>query len=211
LIEAGLNRQNEMPAPAGIKQRSCLVCRKQADKSGLLRLVADEDGLVWPDVMQKAPGRGAYVCLQGPCLSRMHERQFERAWKDKKIASGQVVQLRQRLEHAMLQMCRQDFRRLRSSLDIGRDAVMHRMWKKAPLLVLLAPDAGGALQRQIEDACGKRQAAGLKTTLVIFGDSSTLSDIVERDVVSVLALDDSPACASLRNYCMIYGQLRETE
>lgn len=211
LTEADLAQQDEMPAPAGIKQRSCLVCRKQVDKGELLRLVVDDEGQVWPDVMQKAPGRGAYVCTPGPCLTRLHERQFERAWKGRVMAAGQVVLLRQRLQHAMLQLCRQGFRRLRSSLEIGRDAVMHRMWKKAPLLVLLAPDAGGALHRQIEDACGKRQAAGLKTTLVIFGDSATLSDIVERDIVSVLALDDSPACASLRHYCLVYGQLRETE
>ncbi len=192
-------------------QRSCLVCRKQADKAALLRIVVDEDGQVWPDVLQKAPGRGAYVCCQGPCLSRVHERQLARAWKGRLIAEGQAGLLQERTALAVLQLCRQGLRRLRSALSIGRDAVMHRMWGKAPMLVLLASNAGAALRRQIEDACGKRQATGLKTTLVIFGDSATLSDIVERDVVSVLALDDSPACASLRQYCLYYGQLRETE
>jgi len=192
-------------------QRSCLVCRKQTDKAALLRIVVDEDGQVWPDVMQKAPGRGAYVCSQGPCLSRIHERQFARAWKGRLIAQGQADLLQERTALAVLQLCRQGLQRLRSALSIGRDAVMHRMWGKAPMLVLLASNAGAALRRQIEDACGKRQATGLKTTLVIFGDSATLSDIVERDVVSVLALNDSPACASLREYCLYYGQLRETE
>jgi len=192
-------------------QRSCLVCRKQADKGTLLRIVVDEDGQVWPDVLQKAPGRGAYVCSQGPCLSRIHERQFARAWKGRPIAKEQAGLLQERTALAVLQLCRQGFRRLRSALSIGRDAVMHRMWDRAPMLVLIASNAGAALHRQIEDACGKRQATGLKTTLVIFGDSATLSDIVERDVVSVLALNDSPACASLREYCLYYGQLRETE
>jgi len=190
-------------------QRSCMVCRNKAEKTELLRLVADDDGQVWPDVLQKAPGRGAYVCREGKCLSRVHDRQLERAWKDSAIASGQAGLLRQRAMQAMLQLCRQGFKRMRSSLDVGRDAVMHRMWKKTPLLVLLASDAGAALARQVEDACGKRQAAGLKTTLVIFGDSATLADIVERDIVSVLALDDSPACASLRQNCLIYRQLSD--
>jgi len=195
----------------GIMQRRCLVCRRQAGKAELLRLVVDDDGQVWPDVLQKAPGRGAYVCLQGECLTRIHDRQLGRAWKDSGIAQGQAALLQERAALAMLQLCRQSFRRLRSSLEIGRDAVMHRMWEKAPMLVLLACNAGAALRRQIEDACGKRQASGLNTTLVIFGDSATLGDIVERDVVSVLALNDSPACESLRQYCLWYGQLRETE
>jgi len=192
-------------------QRSCLACRKQTDKATLLRIVVDEDGQVWPDVLQKAPGRGAYVCWQSKCLPHIHERQFVRAWKGRQIADGQAALLQERASSAVLQLCRQGFRRLRSALSIGRDAVMHRMWDKAPMLVLLASNAGAALHRQIEDACGKRQATGLKTTLVIFGDSATLSDIVERDVVSVLALNDSPACASLRQYCLYYRQLRETE
>jgi uncharacterized protein len=187
---------------AGTQQRSCLVCRRQADKADLLRLVVDADGQVWPDVLQKAPGRGAYVCWQGKCLSRIHERQFGRAWKGKGIAEGQAALLQGRAALAVLQLCRQILRRQRSVLSIGRDAVMHRMWNKAPMLVLLASNAGAALHRQIEDACGKRQATGLNTMLVIFGDSATLGDMVERDIVSVLALDDLPTCASLRQYCL---------
>jgi uncharacterized protein len=202
---AGLTEEN------GARQRSCLVCRKRADKAELLRLVADADGQVWPDVLQKAPGRGAYVCWQGKCLSRIHEKQFGRAWKGQRIAEGQAALLRERTLQAVLQGCRQGLKRLRGALSVGRDAVMHRMWGKTPMLVLLASNAGAALRRQIEDACGKRQASGLNTTLVIFGDSATLGGMVERDVVSVLALDDLPGCASLRQYCLRYGQLRETE
>lgn len=195
----------------GTSQRSCLVCRRRADKAELLRLVSDADGQVWPDVLQKAPGRGAYVCWQGKCLSHMQQRQFGRAWKGQQIAEGQAALLRERAVQAVLQCCRQGLRRLHGGLAIGRDAVMHRMWDKAPMLVLLAGDAGGALRRQIEDACGKRQASGLKTTLVIFGDSATLGGLLERDVVSVLALDNLPRAESLRQYCLRYGQLRETE
>ncbi len=191
--------------------RSCLVCRKRADKADMLRLCIDADGQVWPDVLQKAPGRGGYVCWQGQCLSRMQQRQFGRAWKGKTIAEGQADVLRERAMQAVLQYCRQGLGRLRGDLGIGRDAVMHRMWEKTPLLVLLAVNAGAALRRQVEDACTKRQASGLNTTLVIFGDSATLGALVEREVVSVLALDDLPRTAGLRQYCLRYGQLRETE
>jgi len=206
-----LSDEPEVAPAAGIRQRSCLVCHQHADKAGLLRLVVDEDAQVWPDILQKAPGRGAYVCWQGKCLSHIHARQLARAWKGRAVADGQAALLLQRAGSAVLQLCRRALRRQRNRLDIGRDAVMHRMWGKAPMLLLLASDAGAALSRQIRDACGKRKTAGLKTALVIFADSAKLGDLVERDTVAVLALDDSPACASLRQCCLWYGQLGEME
>jgi len=192
-------------------ERSCLACRKQAAKPELLRLVVDEEGQVLPDVLQKAPGRGAYICWHGTCFSRLRDKQLAHAWKRTSIAAGQVVALPQRVERAVLMLCRQMLQRRLSLLSIGRDAVMHRMWAKAPMLLLLADDAGAALVRQVRDACDKRKAAKLKTALVIFGDSATLGDLVQREAVSVLAVDDSPASTNLRKYCLWYGQLRETE
>jgi len=195
----------------GIRQRSCLVCRQQADKAGLLRLVLDDEEQVWPDLMQKAPGRGAYVCWKKRCLHGLHDKQFARAWKGKQIAAEQADMLRARIADGLLRVCRQGFGRHSGQVCIGRDAVMHRMWKKAPMMVLMASDAGAALQRQIQDACSKRQAAGYKTELVIFTDSATLSALVERDVVSVLALNDLKICTSLRQYCLWFGQLCDME
>jgi len=192
-------------------QRSCLVCRKQAAKTELLRLVIDDDGRVLPDVLQKAPGRGAYICWRSACFSRLREKQLAHAWKHAAMAGKQASALPQRVEQAVLTLCRQMLQRRMNLLSIGRDAVMHRMWAKAPMLVLLAEDAGAALVRQVRDACDKRKAAKLKTALVIFGDSATLGNLVQRGAVSVLAFDDSPAGKNLRKYCLWLGQLRETE
>jgi len=192
-------------------ERSCLVCRKQAAKPELLRLVVDEQGQILPDVFQKAPGRGAYICWQNVCFTRLHDKQLAHAWKRTSIAEGQALALPQRVEQAVLKLCRQMLQRRMNLLSIGRDAVMHRMWAKAPMLVLLAEDAGAALVRQVRDACDKRKAAKLKTALVIFGDSATLGELVQREAVSVLAFDDSSAGKNLRKYCLWLGQLRETE
>ncbi len=192
-------------------ERSCLVCRRQAEKTELLRLVVDEHAQVLPDVLQKAPGRGAYICWQSACFKRLNDKQLMRAWKNVSVAAGQGEIVPQRAESIVRQLCRQALQQRRKLLSVGRDAVMHRMWAKTPMLLLLAGDAGEALARQIHDACGKRQAAGLKTALVIFGDSATLGDLVQRGVVSVLAMDDSPACMNLRKYCLWYGQLRDME
>ncbi|MBA2730302.1 MAG: YlxR family protein [Euzebyaceae bacterium] len=49
--------------------RSCLACRRRADKATLLRLVA-VDGTVTVDPAVAKPGRGAYLCDRSACLRR---------------------------------------------------------------------------------------------------------------------------------------------
>lgn len=49
--------------------RQCLACRVQKPKEQLLR-VACYEGEIVVDVTGKAPGRGAYLCRTGDCLSQ---------------------------------------------------------------------------------------------------------------------------------------------
>ena len=176
----------------------------------MLRLVCDESGQVWPDVLQKAPGRGAYVC-RGECLNRLHDKRLHAAWKGRKPGEFQADEMRRRLAVALLRLCRQYMRRGRRGMGVGRDAVMHRMWGHVPLLVVLALDAGDALKRQICLACSKREDAGLETACVSFTHSASLGEFLERDKVSVLAMDDTPANEKWWQYCTWYEQLLKTE
>ncbi|MCL2883661.1 MAG: YlxR family protein [Coriobacteriia bacterium] len=65
-------------------KRSCVACRQVADKQSLLRFVRAADGQVSWDASGKAPGRGAYLCLDEKCLKRAAERQlFDRALRVK--------------------------------------------------------------------------------------------------------------------------------
>ena len=41
--------------------RSCILTRERGTRDTLVRLVLDPDGVVWPDVRAKAPGRGAWI------------------------------------------------------------------------------------------------------------------------------------------------------
>jgi len=50
-----------------IPQRTCVVCRRVGDKSGLIRLVKKADGGVIIDESGRLPGRGAYICGQVTC------------------------------------------------------------------------------------------------------------------------------------------------
>ena len=63
--------------------RTCIGCRKRADSSDLVRLVAQGDGTTWavvPDPHHRAPGRGAHLHPTTRCLDLAARRQaFVRA------------------------------------------------------------------------------------------------------------------------------------
>jgi predicted RNA-binding protein YlxR (DUF448 family) len=48
-------------------QRTCIACRRLADKRELIRLVRTADGSIEVDVGGKQSGRGAYLCRSWPC------------------------------------------------------------------------------------------------------------------------------------------------
>lgn len=61
-------------------QRTCVACRRVADKREFLRFVRDADGEVHVDPSGKAPGRGASVCVTTAC--------FEAAVTKNKLAAA---------------------------------------------------------------------------------------------------------------------------
>ncbi|MCM1367452.1 MAG: YlxR family protein [Roseburia sp.] len=62
--------------------RTCVVCRRQADKSEFLRVVRKPDGEIVIDADGRTPGRGAYICRSGSCLrDAVKKRALNRAFK----------------------------------------------------------------------------------------------------------------------------------
>ena len=53
----------------GIRQRTCISCKKIDDKQSMLRLYRKNDGRVAIDLKGNEPGRGAYIC-SSKCLER---------------------------------------------------------------------------------------------------------------------------------------------
>lgn len=53
-----------------VPMRMCVGCRQMMPKRSLLRVVRSPDGVVSFDPVGKAPGRGAYVCGNIPCLEK---------------------------------------------------------------------------------------------------------------------------------------------
>lgn len=63
--------------------RTCIVCTRKGPKWSLLRIAADcERETAFLDPLQRAPGRGAYVCPQ--CLPRLHfTRRVQKAFRNR--------------------------------------------------------------------------------------------------------------------------------
>jgi len=193
---------------AATPQRRCLVCRDRHDKSEMMRLALDDEGEVWPDVLQKAQGRGTYLCMQQRCLQGLGDKQMKAAWRRQRIASGQGVLLQERMAVALSAVCRQYLSQQRATTTYGRDAVLRRLWHEPAVLVLLATDAGAALVRQIDAAVEKRHTAGTKVMTAPFPSSALMGGVFDREDVSVAAVDMSPMARKLLKFCTWYGRLK---
>lgn len=171
----------------------------------MLRLVVDEAGQLWPDMVQKAPGRGVYLCMRETCLRQLHDKRLKGLRLKPRPVLPQAGVLIRRIREALARHIVQLLSRLRATAAVGRDAVMHRMWNNAPLLLLLAVDAGDALRRQVDDAVAKRRAAGHETNVVVSPEASLLGQGLGREKVSVAVLECSALSARVEKLCAWYG------
>jgi len=191
-----------------IVMRTCFACRQKLDKSSMLRLVVDGDGVIWPDVMQKAPGRGIYMCMEEACIAKVDDKRMGSLRGKYGIVLPQWYDLQTRLLDVFSKYISLQLTHAKVSSAIGRDAVMHQMWKTRPQLLLLAEDAGDALVRQVMDAVSKRHEEGLKTLQLNHMPEGLLASVFQRQKVSVVALPVSKSTAKLQRYCAWYGRIK---
>lgn len=192
-----------------LNQRQCLICRNRAEKAEMLRLVVDDEGQVWPDLFQKAPGRGTYFCMQKACLENVSDKRLGALRRDFSVELPQSAKLIERIRDGLHQQLMRLFSQYRAVAVVGRDAVMHQMWKDRPLLVLLAEDAGEALVRQVNDGAEKRCEAGKKTDVLDSFSVSFLAEAFGRDKISVVAIDKTSTSPKLHLFCVWYEQAQE--
>ncbi len=78
----GSQRQRHVP------QRSCIACRRNDAKRGLLRIVRNAEGRVLLDSTGKQNGRGAYLCRDPQCWELALKRNaLERALRVEQISA----------------------------------------------------------------------------------------------------------------------------
>jgi len=174
----------------------------------MLRLVVDESGVLWPDMFQKALGRGSYLCMQAHCLSGMNDKRLGVLYRSCHIVLPQWSGLKERLDTAIEQAILSQLTRLKSLASVGRDAVMHQMWKNAPLLLMMVNESGQALQRQVMDAVAKRKELGLKTIPLDAVSEAWLTHVFRREKMSVVTLPVSRQTEKLQQWCAWHRHLK---
>ena len=203
---------HDVQAVSQSPMRSCLICRESKAKQDVLRFVIDDEGVIWPDLQQKAPGRGVYFCMSEVCLSRINDKRLQALKAKFSVLLPQWDDLQKRITSALQQQLKRMLMRQRSSASIGRDAVMHRLWNNAPVMLLRAMDAGDALVRQTDDGLEKRAQAGKQSLLVSVSSRHWLGEMFDRDDVAIVALDAAgPAAAIVKKlnvYCVWYGRIK---
>lgn len=64
-----------------VSERRCIVTGDTAPKAGLVRFVVGPDNLVYPDVLEKLPGRGMWVSATRDALEKAGKGQFSKSAK----------------------------------------------------------------------------------------------------------------------------------
>ncbi len=184
-------------------KRTCFACRTTTDKESLLRLVVDDEGQIWPDFSAKLPGRGVYLCMSPTCLQGLSDKRLGVLNRDFSPQLPQWLVLQQRLSDMLGLRINQLMTGMRRRAAIGRDAVMHRMWKKEKLLVLFAADAGDALVRQVQDAVEKRDESMQRSPVLVSTlDADQLGLAMAREKVSVVAFSWANPVAKFQQLCV---------
>jgi len=157
------------------------------DKNRLLRLVCDDEGKWWPDLRQKAPGRGKYLCLEQECLHRLNDRYTQRLFPgcDRQALLHCALDA---ITHRVMEL----MHRLRGRSFLGKDAVMQALWQKSPLMVVLAEDASDGLIDRIEQAVKKHCMQQSTTQLVRAGAMAEFGAMYDRDRIAVIAWNRDP-------------------
>jgi uncharacterized protein len=76
-----------MPKTRREPVRTCVACRQEAGKTGLIRFVRDREGTIAEDPTGRAPGRGAYLHDDPTCRElALKRRSLERALKTQRPA-----------------------------------------------------------------------------------------------------------------------------
>lgn len=81
--------------------RTCVACRREADKRELVRFVRGADGEVHADRSGKAAGRGASVCANATCFETAVGRKRLGPALRASLAEEDVERLRHEFEDAV--------------------------------------------------------------------------------------------------------------
>lgn len=65
-----------MPKVKKIPLRQCIACRELKEKKEMLRIVKNKEEQVFLDFSGKAAGRGAYICDNADCITKLKKQRL---------------------------------------------------------------------------------------------------------------------------------------
>lgn len=149
--------------------RTCVGCLEKFEPECLVRVVVDPSGAFLVDRLQKAPGRGAYVCYDAACLAKAEKnRGFQRALKTPQTmvsAADITVQIEAFLDKRVIDLL--SIAAVAKETVSGMDAL-----SRATNLVsgyVIATDVASATEQKV-----RRWASAAAVPVVVYEQAETL-------------------------------------
>lgn len=167
-------------------ERSCVVCRKKAEKEFFFRLCQAEESYYW-DKKGKEQARGYYVCKTKECLARLAKHKkikveiqdlYEMAKEEEKENPDYINVLR-----TMKQA---------NVLSFGMKMVLEEI--NHVHFLIIAKDIAEKYARQLE-----LQAKERKIPFRYFGTKKELATLFGKEEVTVIAINDKKMARGLIN------------
>ena len=203
-------------------ERKCILSGEVAPRSALIRLAISPDGLVLPDVLAKAPGRGAWIGVSREALEKAMAKghlkgALARAFKGAALTIPD--DLPDRIEAALIRAFteRLGLEMRSGKLLVGSDRIAENARGGNVAWLAHAADAGEDGNRKLDQAwrVGREEEGSGLQGLRLPLDRAALSVALGRDNVVHLALTDSAAAerlaAVLNRLLLFMGGLTRTD
>lgn len=183
-------------------ERRCILSGETAPREVLVRLVASPEGLVLPDVQEKAPGRGAWIGVSRADLAEAQAKgrlkgALARAFKtgDLEVPENLPQMVEDALRRVLLDRLGLEMRVGR--LILGTQRIAEHARGGAISLLLHASDASEDGRKKLDQAwrVGREAEGSGERGLELPLDRNALSVALGRDNVVHLALADDAAVA----------------
>ena len=189
-------------ADKALPERRCILSGETAPRDTLVRLVASPEGLVLPDVQEKAPGRGAWIGVSRADLAEAQAKGRLKGALARAFKSGDLEvpdDLPQLVEDALRRVLldRLGLEMRVGRLILGTQRIAEHARGGAIALLLHASDASEDGRKKLDQAwrVGREVEGSGERGLELPLDRNALSVALGRDNVVHLALADDSAAA----------------
>jgi len=154
------------------RPRTCVGCRQENPKRGMLRIVRDPDGNVSIDPTGKKTGRGAYLCLNAECLMLSRKKKALSKALNVNITDTLYEEIAEYIKQVTVN--RRIVKMLPTNLDnilsllgiarragfilIGLDVVKSSLVSGDKLLILVSEDPSSQVRKTLDAFCRRGQA-----------------------------------------------------